>query len=119
MCELFSQITSLAYSFLNRCSATLLSVSALEVLIAGFAISDQNLAKGRTRNAMIAIRTDNLRKLAALRSDLCVSIYMPLYGLPQDVIRLKNLLDQARDALHTQGMRPAQSRGASARSSAT
>ena len=58
---------------------------------------------------MIAIRTDNLRKLAALRSDLCVSIYMPLYGLPQDVIRLKNLLDQARDALHAQGMRPAQS----------
>ena len=52
---------------------------------------------------MISIRTDDLRKLAGPRSELCVSIYMPLYGLPQDVIRLKNLLDQARDALRARG----------------
>jgi hypothetical protein len=58
---------------------------------------------------MITIRTDDFRKLAAPRSELCVSIYMPLCGLPQDVIRLKNLLDQARDALGAQGMRQAES----------
>jgi hypothetical protein len=58
---------------------------------------------------MIAIRPDDLRKLAAPRGDLCVSIYMPLHGSQpdsqQDAIRLKNLLGQACDALRAQGMR--------------
>jgi hypothetical protein len=58
---------------------------------------------------MIAIRPEDLRKLAAPRRDRCVSIYMPLHGSQpdsqQDVIRLKNLLDQARDALRARSMR--------------
>ena len=58
---------------------------------------------------MNVIRPEDLRKLAAPRPKLCVSIYMPLHGSQpdsqQDVIRLKNLLDQARDVLRARGMR--------------
>jgi hypothetical protein len=55
---------------------------------------------------MIAIRPEEMKSLAAPRTDRCVSIYMPLHGSKQDVIQLKNLLNQSRDALRARGVRP-------------
>jgi len=58
--------------------------------------------------AMTAITAEELRKLAARQPNPCVSIYMPLHrsqpDSKQDPIRLKNLLDGAENALHSQGM---------------
>ena len=52
---------------------------------------------------MLAIRPEEMRSLAAPRAALCVSIYMPLQGSQrdsqQDVIRLKNLINQADEML--------------------
>jgi hypothetical protein len=61
---------------------------------------------------MIGIRPEELKALATSRNGQCVSIYMPLHGSPkdsqQDVIRLKNLLNQAHDVLRSRGMRQAE-----------
>jgi hypothetical protein len=58
---------------------------------------------------MIGIRPEELKALAAPRTGLCVSIYMPVHGSQrdsmQDVIRLNNLLGQAHDGLSARGMR--------------
>lgn len=58
---------------------------------------------------MIGIRPEEMRSLAAPRTAWCVSIYMPLHGSQrdsqQDVIRLKNLVNQADEMLAARGMR--------------
>lgn len=51
----------------------------------------------------------NLRRLAELQDEVCISLYMPTYrdesNWSQNTTRLKNLLGEARDQLRDQGYR--------------
>lgn len=51
----------------------------------------------------------NLRRLAELQDDVCISLYMPMYrdepNWSQNTTRLKNLLGEARDQLRDQDYR--------------
>jgi Bacterial archaeo-eukaryotic release factor family 7 len=58
---------------------------------------------------MDLFRNDELKDLAAITGDLCISIYMPAhrvgYEQQQDPLRLKNLLDKTEKSLIEDGMR--------------
>lgn len=58
---------------------------------------------------MDLFRNDELKDLAAITGDVCISIYMPThrvgYEQQQDPLRLKNLLDETEKRLIEDGMR--------------